>query len=118
MLGKLTVWARTREEALARWAAAASAFSLGGLASTLPLVERLVADPEFRAGAFHTRWLEPWVEAQAKTTPTLSEEERPVAALAAVLAAHFSAAAPRSSSSTPREGLSPWVAAGRRERLG
>ncbi|MBL4850224.1 MAG: ATP-grasp domain-containing protein [Planctomycetes bacterium] len=119
LLGKLTVWGRTREEALERWAAAASAFSLGGVASTLPLVERLVADPEFRSGAFHTRWLEPWVKAQAKEQSTLSEEERPIAALAAVLAGHFSASRGGAvGSSTPREGLSPWVAAGRRERLG
>lgn len=116
LLAKLTVWGRTREEALARWAAAAKAFSLGGLSSTLSLVERLVKDPEFSAGEFHTSWLVPWVEAQS-ATPELSEEERGFAAIAAALAAH-ERGAPKQSLAPSGGGLRPWVMAGRRERLG
>lgn len=118
MLAKLTVWGRTREEAMARWAAAARAFSLGGLSSTLSLVERLVADEEFRTGEFHTRWLVPWVEAQTRT-PELSEEEAGLAAVAAALAAH-ARSAPKDSSARAETsgGLRPWVMVGRRERLG
>ena len=118
MLAKLTVWGRTREEALARWAAAARAFSLGGLSSTLSLVERLVADPEFRAGEFHTRWLVPWVEAQS-VTPELSAEETGFAAVAAALAAQArSASQPVATQAAGGSGLRPWVMVGRRERLG
>jgi len=117
MLAKLTVWGRTREEAMARWAAAARAFSLGGLSSTLSLVERLVADPEFRAADFHTQWLVPWIEAQ-NVVPQLNDEETSFAAVAAALAAHARSAPKQVSSDSGGGGLRPWVMVGRRERLG
>lgn len=117
LLAKMTVWAPTRAEALERWAAAARAFSLGGVASTLPLVERLVADEDFRSGNFHTRWLVPWVEKQISAAPKLSAEERQLAAVAAALAAHTQGAQPQTLPSEGGGGLSPWVLAGRHERL-
>ena len=124
LLAKMTVWAPTRAEALERWAAAARAFSLGGVASTLPLVERLVADADFQSGNFHTGWLVPWVDAQRAKQPELSPAERELAAVAAVLAAHTAGASsagvePGAHSGSSRGGaLSPWVQAGRSALLG
>jgi acetyl-CoA carboxylase biotin carboxylase subunit len=36
-----------------------------GLATTKPLHKLLAADPQVRASAVHTRWLEPWLEQNA-----------------------------------------------------
>jgi acetyl-CoA carboxylase biotin carboxylase subunit len=110
LLAKLVVWAPTRDEAIDRWAAAASSFSLGALPTTLPLAPLLAADEEFRAGAFHTGWLEPWVKALGE--PTLDAAERRSVAVAAALAAYTSrsSAAPATAN---HAGLSPWVTAAR-----
>jgi acetyl-CoA carboxylase biotin carboxylase subunit len=114
LLAKLTVWAPTRAEALQRWAAAARSFSLGGLSTTLPLAERLVADEGFRAGEFHTRWLEPWVEALEPQPLSPAEAER--VAVAVALRAHMASHAARPVP-TASGGISPWVLLGRRQRL-
>ena len=33
-----------------------------GLATTKPLFEALLSDPDVRANRVHTKWLEPWLE--------------------------------------------------------
>ncbi len=38
---------------------------IDGTKHTAPLHLALAADPEVRAGAFHTQWLEPWLDAGA-----------------------------------------------------
>jgi acetyl-CoA carboxylase, biotin carboxylase subunit len=62
LLGKLIVWDRTREAAIDRIIRALNELRVEGLATTKPLHLALAADAEVRAGAFHTRWLEPWLE--------------------------------------------------------
>lgn len=113
LLAKLAVWGRTRDEAIERWAAAAAAFEIGGVVTTLPLVAMLAADPAFRAGDFHTGWLVPWMAEQ--TAPELSEAERRAIAAAAALYAHRSAPGQAERPELPR--LSPWVAQHRRRLL-
>jgi len=113
LLAKLCAWGRTRDEAIDRWAAAAAAFSLGGVETTLPLAARLAADAEFRAGAFHTGWLVPWLG-------RLGAPERPEGELRAVAAAaalHAHRAAPRAGERPEPVGLSAWVAQHRRRLL-
>lgn len=65
LLGKLIVWDETREAAITRMARALSELEVGGLATTKPLHQALARDPGVRAGLFHTRWLEPWLEKNA-----------------------------------------------------
>lgn len=63
LLGKLIVHAPTREEAIAKLAAALSALSLEGLKTTIPLHRALAAEPSVLADDIHTQWLEPWLDA-------------------------------------------------------
>jgi len=114
LIAKLAVWGRDRAEAVERWAAAAAAFSLGSVSTTLPLAPILAADAEFQAAEFHTGWLVPWVKALSPE-PELSEAQRQAVAIAAALAAHdLRAARPVAD---PPGGLSPWVLAARRKQL-
>lgn len=72
LLGKLIVHAEDRPAALRRLSRALSELSIGGIKTTKPLFVALAEDPEVLAGAFHTRWLEGWLERHAgKLTPDL-----------------------------------------------
>jgi acetyl-CoA carboxylase, biotin carboxylase subunit len=62
LLGKLIVWDITREAAINRMIRALNELHVEGLATTKLLHLALAADPDVRAGKFHTRWLEPWLE--------------------------------------------------------
>ena len=62
LLGKLIVWDNSRDAAINRMIRALHELRVEGLATTKPLHLALAADAEVRAGAFHTRWLEPWLE--------------------------------------------------------
>jgi acetyl-CoA carboxylase biotin carboxylase subunit len=66
LLGKLIVWAESREAALARLARALGELEIGGINTTKSLHQALVADSGVKAGQFHTRWLEPWLERNAE----------------------------------------------------
>ena len=61
LVGKLIVWAETREDALTRLRRALDELRIGGLATTAPLLAALARDPEVAAGRVHTRWLEGWL---------------------------------------------------------
>ncbi|RMG12794.1 MAG: ATP-grasp domain-containing protein [Planctomycetota bacterium] len=116
LVAKLCAWGRTRAEAVERWAAAANEASLGALPSTLPLAGLLARDSDFRAGAFHTQWLEPWVA--ALPAPELDAETGGLAALAAAVAAWEAGRSPRSAADAPGgNGLRPWVLAHRARLL-
>ncbi|MBI1169823.1 acetyl-CoA carboxylase biotin carboxylase subunit [bacterium] len=71
LLGKLIVWDEDRPAALARMARALDELQVGGLPTTKPLHQALVRDEGVAKAAFHTRWLEPWLEENA---PRLSKE--------------------------------------------
>ena len=65
LLGKLIVWDETREGAIARMARALSELEVEGLSTTKPLHQLLAEDGNVARADFHTRWLEPWLEANA-----------------------------------------------------
>lgn len=65
LLGKLIVWDETRERAIDRLKRALGELEIGGLKTTKPLHLLLADDAAVRRGQFHTRWLEPWLEANA-----------------------------------------------------
>jgi acetyl-CoA carboxylase, biotin carboxylase subunit len=58
LVAKLVVYDATREECLARLRRALAEYVIGGIDTTIPLHQRLVDDPEFRAGAYDIHWLE------------------------------------------------------------
>jgi acetyl-CoA carboxylase biotin carboxylase subunit len=65
LLGKLIVWDETREAAIARMARALGELDVQGLPTTKPLHQLLATDENVRKADVHTRWLEPWLEANA-----------------------------------------------------
>ncbi len=63
LLGKVIVHAPTRAEAITKLKGALQQIELTGLKTTIPLHLALADDLSVQAGAFHTQWLEPWLEA-------------------------------------------------------
>ncbi|WP_349358064.1 acetyl-CoA carboxylase biotin carboxylase subunit [Stappia sp.] len=63
LLGKLIVWAEDRDRALLRLKRALGELRIDGLPTTAPLFEALLESEELQKSAVHTRWLEPWLEA-------------------------------------------------------
>ena len=62
LLAKLIVHADSREAAITRLTRALSETRIEGCQTTKPLFLALAADASVRAGAFHTRWLEGWLD--------------------------------------------------------
>ena len=62
MVGKLIVWALTREEAISRARRALREYRLEGIKTTIPLHLRLLEDEAFRSGDYHTGYLEELLE--------------------------------------------------------
>jgi acetyl-CoA carboxylase, biotin carboxylase subunit len=66
LLGKLIVWGETRGEAIITLARALDNLSVEGIKTTKPLHQLLASDPDVQAAQFHTRWLETWLELNAR----------------------------------------------------
>lgn len=62
LLAKLIVWDESRSQALARMARALDEVELDGVPSTLPLHRALVQDEGVVRAAFHTNYLEAWMQ--------------------------------------------------------
>jgi len=58
LVGKLIVWALTREEAINRARRALREYRLEGIKTTIPLHIRLIEEDAFRSGEYHTGYLE------------------------------------------------------------
>jgi acetyl-CoA carboxylase biotin carboxylase subunit len=69
LLGKLIVWASTREEAIARMKRALDEYYVSGIQTNLDLFRRILADPAFIRAEFHTRWLDDWLQKEFKAPP-------------------------------------------------
>ncbi|SFA68776.1 acetyl-CoA carboxylase, biotin carboxylase subunit [Poseidonocella pacifica] len=65
LVGKVIVHAETRDAAIDKLTTALTEMVIDGTKHTGPLHLALAADPEVRAGRFHTQWLEPWLDAGA-----------------------------------------------------
>ena len=61
LVAKLVVHGQTRAEAIARLQRALKEMVVSGIRTTLPLHQRIVADPEFQAGDYTIHWLERFV---------------------------------------------------------
>lgn len=62
LLGKLIVWAETRDACLDRLRTALKSLTIDGVPTTVPLHLALASDDGVRRGDFHTRFLEGWLE--------------------------------------------------------
>jgi acetyl-CoA carboxylase biotin carboxylase subunit len=57
LIAKLIVHGRDRAEAISRMARALEMFIIEGIATSIPVHEKIMADPDFRAGRFDTHFL-------------------------------------------------------------
>ncbi|MCY1293385.1 Biotin carboxylase [compost metagenome] len=64
LLGKLIVWGEDRTACLARLSRALADLKIEGVPTTIALHQALAADANVAAGAFHTRFLETWLETE------------------------------------------------------
>ncbi|HSU19315.1 MAG TPA: acetyl-CoA carboxylase biotin carboxylase subunit [Acidobacteriaceae bacterium] len=62
MIAKLICHGKDREEAMNKTQRALSQFIVQGIHTTIPLHQRIFADPEFRAGQFDTKFMERFLE--------------------------------------------------------
>ena len=94
MISKLVAWAEDRPLAIARMRRALGEYLVTGIKTTVPFFRWLLAQPEFRAGRFHTTYLDEVLKARngrpfVEPTPALEE----MAAIAAALEAALSPSA-------------------------
>lgn len=61
LVAKLVVHGKTRAEAIARMRRALAEMVVDGIHTTLPLHQRIMADPEFQSGDYTIHWLERFV---------------------------------------------------------
>jgi acetyl-CoA carboxylase, biotin carboxylase subunit len=123
LLGKLIVWASTREEAIARMQRALDEYYVSGIKTNVDLFRRILADPAFVRAEFHTRWLDDWLQKEFKSAPTHLAENNDAsaedAALLGALAWHLAqsstdSAKPSALADSPS---SRWKITGRAEQL-
>ncbi|HKZ06093.1 MAG TPA: acetyl-CoA carboxylase biotin carboxylase subunit [Methylomirabilota bacterium] len=107
LMAKLIVWGPDRDAAIARMRRALAEYRITGVRSTIPVLERIMADPEFTAGRLHTGFMERLLAEDAAAAPAA----RRLALIAAALAAYEGAA--RRTPAAPASGPSPWTMAGR-----
>ncbi len=69
LVAKLIVHGMTREDCLMRLRRALDEFAIGGIATTIPLHQRIVDDSEFRRGAYDINWLERFLARPAVAVP-------------------------------------------------
>ena len=58
LLCKVITWGRDRAEAIVRMQRALAEFEVEGIRTTVGLQRRLLEDPDFQTGDYHTTWLE------------------------------------------------------------
>jgi acetyl-CoA carboxylase, biotin carboxylase subunit len=118
LISKLSVWAPTRPQALARMRRALSEYLVTGIRTNLAFHQKLLGHPEFEAGRYDTGFIERHSDALLGPSVVPPELRDAVAAAVAVAAARAeNEAAARRRSPGPGPSLSPWVAhhrAGRR----
>jgi acetyl-CoA carboxylase biotin carboxylase subunit len=61
MIAKLIVYGTTRERCIMRLKRALEEYVIEGMKTTIPLHQKLIDDPEFRAGEYTIKWLEEWL---------------------------------------------------------
>jgi len=68
LIAKLLTHGNDRAQAIARMRVALDEFVVEGVPTTIPLHRRLIEEPRFLAGQFHTRFVEEWLE-EARPAP-------------------------------------------------
>jgi acetyl-CoA carboxylase biotin carboxylase subunit len=107
LISKLSVWADTREHALARMRRALSEYVITGIRTNLALHDAILRHPQFVAGRYDTGFIERYRSELGAPAPLAPERADALAVAAAVAAFQLERASAASASGA---GLSPWVA--------
>jgi acetyl-CoA carboxylase biotin carboxylase subunit len=110
LISKLSVWADTREHAIARMRRALSEYVVTGIRTNLAFHDALMQHPDFLAGRYDTGFIDRY-KSELGALHLTDERQGDIAVAAAVAAHHIerAAAAPGASGSA----TSPWVASHR-----
>jgi acetyl-CoA carboxylase biotin carboxylase subunit len=66
LIAKLIVRGKDRDEAISRMSRALEMFVVEGIHTSIPLHRRIMADPDFRAGNFDTKFMERFLEKKVR----------------------------------------------------
>jgi acetyl-CoA carboxylase, biotin carboxylase subunit len=115
LLSKLIAWGNSREESISRLRRALDEYTITGIRTNVSLFRRILAEPEFLRGEFHTRWLD---ELLARPRPPAVPPRPETEAAAAIAAAYWESIQP-AAASAPETSSSPsrWKLDGRRSQL-
>jgi acetyl-CoA carboxylase biotin carboxylase subunit len=115
MIGKLSVWAPTREQAIERLRRALAEYLVSGITTNIAWLRRVIDHPEFRSGDYDTGFLERRAEELTERTEPGARE---AAAMAAALTAYRSGSRQATSAvEKPHAGRSLWREQGRLKSL-
>ncbi len=109
LVSKLSVWAPTRELAVARMRRALSEYVVTGIRTNLAFHEKLFAHPEFIAGRYDTGVIERFRDELLGYARVPKADRERLAIAAAVQAARAELSTARADSAALQGGLSPWV---------
>jgi acetyl-CoA carboxylase biotin carboxylase subunit len=112
LVSKLSVWAPTRDHAIARMRRALSEYVVTGIRTNLAFHEKLFAHPEFAAGQYDTGFIDRYKD-ELLGYPLVRADRREAVATAVAVAAARSERATGAKEATLGESgsrLSPWIA--------
>jgi acetyl-CoA carboxylase biotin carboxylase subunit len=98
LMAKLIVWGPDRDAAIARMARALGEYTVAGVQTTIPILQRIIAHPDFVAGRLSTGFMERLLVADK---PEAAGRHRTIALIAAALTAYERAGRPASAGGSP-----------------
>ena len=105
LMAKLIVWGPDREAASARMARALAEYTVTGVKTTIPILQRIIAHPDFAAGRLSTGFMERLL---ATDRPEGAGRHRTVALIAAALTAYDRAGRRAPAAAAPSAQPGPW----------
>jgi len=112
LLAKLSVWGEDRGQALARMQRAVADYVVSGITTNLAFLGRLIAHPEFVAGAYDIGFVAAKLP-ELLAQPPVDANTRWLLSAAAAVARQLTAEAHQTRREPERNRLSPWVSAQR-----
>ena len=105
LMAKLIVWGPDRDAAAARMARALEEYKVVGVQTTIPILQRIIAHPDFAAGRLSTGFMERLLAADR---PEAAGHQRRIALIAAALTAYERAGRPGPTTAAPAPSSGAW----------
>ena len=113
LIAKLTTWARTRDETIARMVRALREYQVIGVKTTIPFFLWLMRQPEYIAGRYDTTFLDRILAERTGSFSEFTADEEAFLSLAVAIDAYLGA----SVAPAAQPAAVPWIQAARREAL-